>query len=108
MNHHGWETRLLPAHVCTIGSEDETAGGQVVPRTRHEAPAQAGGTAHKGVSRGMAKLASPEHGPGPRGHNPKRSEGLGAIPGGPRYKQKGTPAGHLGQGKSRYAMKKPT
>jgi hypothetical protein len=108
MSHHNWESRLLPPHLCAIGSEDENAPGQVVSRTHREAPAQAGGTAHKGTARGMAKLANPAHGAGPRGQNPKRSEGLGHIPGGPRHKDKGTPAGHLGQGKSRYAMKKPT
>lgn len=110
MNHTDFP-KLGPAHLCAIGSGDdsEELHHGKVPLTRHEAPKESGGTAHKGFPRGGSKLSRPDHGPGPRGDNPKRAEARGESPGGPKHKDVGEPAGHLGQGKSsRFSMKKPT
>ncbi|MGI5860560.1 MAG: hypothetical protein ACOX6T_00720 [Myxococcales bacterium] len=92
-----------PPNRPFMGDEDDTElrpSGGMTSRTRRQTPKTGGGTGHKGVPRGGSKLASPEHAPGPRGDNPKRGEALGHVPGGPRHKERGVPAGHAGEGKS--------
>jgi len=88
-------------------SELRPSGGEV-SRTRKQTPRSGGGTGHKGVPPGGSKQASPEHTPGPRGDNPKRAEALGHLPGGPRHKEHGIPAGHEGEGKSSRSSVKKT